>query len=195
MFQTLNKESVCCLRWLPVRADDLILHSLLLYFPFEPIRRTCCLRLEPLLLALPVACAASSGSALCSALHCWGCCAKTEGEGRAPHQDYLNLRKNRKSTKEKKNSATPNTARGDHRNYKNRNWINRPEGKRRRRPPFPSICSTRSQRSIGKNPNPRWRRKKGKTRKEEGPRGRREQVNGYRWLPSSLYFIPSNSLD
>ena len=96
MFQTLNKESVCCLRWLPVRADDLILHSLLLYFPFEPIRRTGCLRLEPLLLALPVACAASSGSALCSALHCWGCCAKTEGEGRAPHQDYLNLRKNKK---------------------------------------------------------------------------------------------------
>jgi len=30
------------------------------------------------------------------------------------------------------------------------NQINRPEGKRRRRPPFPSICSTRSQRSITK---------------------------------------------
>jgi len=94
--------AICCSRWLPACADDLILHSLLLYLPFEPIRRTGCLRLEPLLLALPVACAASSGSALCSALHCWGCCAKTEGEGRAPHQDYLNLRKNRKSTKERK---------------------------------------------------------------------------------------------
>ena len=94
--------AICCSRWLPACADDLILHSLLLYLPFEPIRRTGCLRLEPLLLALPVACAASSGSALCSALHCWGCCTKTEGEGRAPHQDYLNLRKNRKSTKERK---------------------------------------------------------------------------------------------
>jgi hypothetical protein len=48
-------------------------------------------------------------------------CAKTEEEEKAPHQDYLNLRKNRKSTKEKKNSTTPDTARGDHRNYKNQN--------------------------------------------------------------------------
>ena len=31
------------------------------------------------------------------------------------------------------------------------NQINRPEGKRRRRPPFPSICSTRFQRSITKS--------------------------------------------
>ena len=182
--------AICCSRWLPACADDLILHSLLLYLPFEPIRRTGCLRLEPLLLALPVACAASSGSALCSALHCWGCCAKTEGEGRAPHQDYLNLRKNRKSTKEKKNSATPNTARGDHINYKNRNWINRPEGKRRRRPPFPSICSTRSQRSIGKilTLGERWKKEK-QNENRGGQKGRRELVVGYGWLPSSLSIL------
>jgi len=36
-----------------------------LYLPFEPIRRTGCLRLEPLLLALPVACAAIAQALPC----------------------------------------------------------------------------------------------------------------------------------
>ena len=57
--------AICCSRWLPACADDLILHSLLLYLPFEPIRRTGCLRLEPLLLALPVACAAIAQALPC----------------------------------------------------------------------------------------------------------------------------------
>jgi hypothetical protein len=77
------------------------------------------------------------------------------------------------------------------------NQINSPEGKRRRRPPFPSICSTRSQRSIGKNLTLGGENKR--QGKEEPERGRKGVtgtcVAHHSWLPSSLYFIPSNSLD
>ena len=55
------------------------------------------------------------------------------------HQKFLH-KKEQRETKPKSNTGETKS-----------NQINRPEGKRRRRPPFPSICSTRSQRSIKKS--------------------------------------------
>ena len=82
----------------------------------------------------------------------------------------------------------------EHRIHTQMSRIKIPEDTRREGPPFPRIQGTSSSNCHGKILTLE-RRKGNQQNKKETDGGRREQMDGYSWLPSSLYFIPSNSLD
>ena len=163
--------AICCSRWLPACADDLILHSLLLYLPFEPIRRTGCLRLEPLPLALPVACAAIAQALPC-VQRCTDEAAVPKQRGKEEHPTrttWTCARTENRPRKGKQRHTKHNTRRSQKLQESKLNQL--PRGQEEEKASFPIDLQYQVSKIHRKNPNPRWRRMKEK--KQEPPEGRR----------------------